>query len=100
MLFLLLLTVFTALSQLFLKLSKTTHKRGYLYLSVFLFSSLPVLSYLALKSLTIGVVYMSTAVSQLFTLILSRYVLSEKINEKQFANIALIVTGLIIYNLD
>ena len=69
----------TALAQLFYKLYFSAHKRAYLVLSIGCFVAASLCAYLALKQLGIGMVYMSTALTQLMVAVLAWRVLGEPI---------------------
>ena len=60
---------------------------------------LPILSHLALRTLDIGKVYMSTGATYVLVLILSLLLLNEEINVSQLFNILLILLGVVMYNI-
>ena len=88
----------TALGQLNFKLFYARNRRWRNLVIAFLFfCAVPFCSYIALHRLTIGLVYMCTAVTQLLVLGLSHFVLKEKLNRNHAIALVLIITGIIIY---
>ena len=87
----------TALAQLFYKLYFSAHKRAYLVLSIGCFVAASLCAYLALKQLGIGMVYMSTALTQLMVAVLAWRVLGEPITRDHGIGLALIVSGIVLY---
>jgi drug/metabolite transporter (DMT)-like permease len=88
----------TAFAQLAYKLH-FVRSAGWLWLgtALVLFVGASGFAYLALKSLTIGMVYMSTALTQLLVAGLSRWVLREPIGADHAVALGLIVTGIVVY---
>ena len=88
----------TALGQLNFKLFFVRNKQGkYLLFALLFFCTVPLCSYIALHRLTIGLVYMCTAVTQLVVLGLSYFVLKEKLNRHHAIALLLILTGIVVY---
>ena len=87
----------TALAQLFYKLYFRSHRKVHLVLSVGCFLSASLCAYGALKGLTIGMVYMSTALTQLLVIGLAHFVLGERLSRDHGIAMALIVSGIVIY---
>ncbi len=87
----------TALAQLFYKLYFRDRRNGLLVLSIGCFVSASVFAYLALKGLSLGMVYMSTALTQLLVMGLAHFVLGERITRDHGVAMGLIVSGIIIY---
>lgn len=98
MTYLILLIVLTSISQVLLKLNKVTGKLHFLLLSIFLFMTLPVFSHLALRTLDIGEVYMSTAATYVLVLIFSFFVLNEEINRGLIGDMLFVFFGVVLYN--
>lgn len=64
-----------------------------------LFCSIPLMSYLALKELDLSVFYMSTGLTYVLVMLLSRYILNEIIEKHQLYAVALIIGGVLVFNL-
>lgn len=88
----------TALAQLCYKVYFVRRKRIYIGAAIALFVMVPPLAYLALTHLGVGIVYMSTALTQILVLVLSRFVLKERIGYSHAAAMALIVAGVVLYS--
>ncbi|MFQ5508346.1 MAG: hypothetical protein ACE5FN_03305 [Leptospirillia bacterium] len=89
--------VLTALAQVTYKLYFRAHRRALVLLSVGLFLSASLMAYLALKGLSIGMVYMSTAITQILMAGLSRFILKETFSRDHAVAMTMIVTGIVIY---
>lgn len=88
----------TAFAQLAYKLHFVRAAgRVWLVTAVVLFVGASGFAYLALTSLTIGMVYMSTALTHLLVVGLSRWVLKEPLSADHGVALALIVTGIVVY---
>lgn len=68
-----------------------------LALAVGLFVSAALCSYLALRGLTLGVVYMSTALTHVMVAGLSWKLLGEKLTRDHGVGLALIAAGIVVY---
>ena len=78
-------------------LLKTYHsKKVFIFLpvSIFLFCMIPVMSFFALKTLSLSVVYISTCVTHILVILLAKSILSESITQKQLYGISMIVLGI------
>ncbi|MGA7304153.1 MAG: hypothetical protein WBW88_04735 [Rhodothermales bacterium] len=91
--------VFTALGQLCYKVYFVRRRRLYVILAITLFVLVPPFAFLALRHLGLGLVYMSTALTQLMVLGLSRVVLKERIGGAHVVAMALIVAGVVLYGI-
>lgn len=89
--------VLTAVGQMTFKLYFTDRKFSTLVAAVLLFISVPVCSYLALRNLGIGLVYMSTAATQILVLLLARVVLKEQLTRDHLIAVVLITAGVVLY---
>ncbi len=89
--------VVTALAQLFYKLYFRTHRKMILLLSIGCFVCASLFAYVALKGLTIGMVYMSTALTQVLVIGLAHFVLGERLSRDHGVAMLLIVSGIVIY---
>lgn len=87
----------TALGQMAYKLYFARRALPVLAAAVLLFLTATACTYLALKGLSIGMVYMSTAVSQLLVAGLARLVLKETLTRDHGVALALIVAGVVLY---
>lgn len=90
--------LFNAVAQLFFKLFFITHKKGYVVSALPFFGLVPLMSYLALKSLNLGTVYTSTALTTVLVLFSSRFILNEKLPAKNIFAGVLIVSGVVVFN--
>ena len=88
----------TALGQLNFKLFFVKNKcwQNMIFAIVF-FCAVPFCAYFALRQLTIGLVYMCTAATQLMVLCLSHYILKEKLTKNHTVSLILIIAGILIY---
>jgi len=64
-----------------------------------MFCWIPFFSYLALKTIPMSTVYMSTAITQVIILMLSRFVLDEKIPYNSYIGIVFILMGIFIFTI-
>lgn len=87
----------TAFAQLGYKLYFRAGRQAYLTAAVVLFVGASLFAYLALQKLTVGMVYMSTAVTQLLVAGLAWGVLGERLTRDHFIALALIVSGVVLY---
>ncbi|MCJ7701310.1 MAG: EamA family transporter [Anaerolineales bacterium] len=90
----------TALGQAFFKYSFQMKKNTYLAIAIGFFVVTPLLSYIALQRLYISTVYMSTAVTQVIILGLSRFFLKEELTKDHFVAITFILLGVIIFSVN
>jgi len=95
--FLALAILCTSLGQFFYKLFALNKKKSFLLVTLFLFGGVPVFSYMALKGLGIDIVYLSTTVSIVIILILSKCFLGEKIDRQKIMGSFLIIVGITCY---
>lgn len=91
--------VFTAAAQTLYKLFAENRKLPFLISTIALFVATPIMSYLALRELSLGVVYMSTGLTYILVLMSSRFVLRESVEKRQIFAVALIVAGVGVFNL-
>ena len=90
----------TAFAQLSYKLFFSRgHRTATLVTALSLFVVAQVAFFLALTRLDIGVVYMSTGLTHILVLALSRFVLDEKVTQDHLVAVLLIGGGLILYAL-
>jgi len=88
-----------AVSQVLYKSYFTDRNPVKLFGCLALFAVIPPASYYALQNIGVHYVYTSTAISQVLIIILARYILSESISRKKATAVALIVLGVLLFNL-
>lgn len=89
----------TALGQFFYKKFALNKKKIYLIISVSLFAMVPLFNFIALKEISIDIVYMSTSLTIILVIFLSKVFLNEKVDIKLYSGVLIILLGIIIYNL-
>jgi drug/metabolite transporter (DMT)-like permease len=85
--------------QVYYKLYFRTRKLPHLVLSIAIFLTAPIGSYLALRHLSIGLVSMSTAITQIIVLGLSHRILKEQLTRYHALAMLLIISGVIIFSI-
>ena len=102
---LLLMTVLGAVASLFLKRASESAgfpavlKSGKLYIGGFLYLGSAVLNVLLLHHLDYSVVLPLTALTYIWTMLLSRFVLKERVTSRKISGIALILIGVVCVSL-
>lgn len=91
--------VLTALSQVMYKLYFAYKNRFLLLLTVLSFACIPLSTTMALRSISLDVVYMFTAISIALVVVASRLLFGEKQSLKSYLYVFLIILGVIVYNL-
>jgi multidrug transporter EmrE-like cation transporter len=91
--------VFTALAQVSFKLYSRRHNLSYLVLTIGLFCVVPFMNYLALRDLSMGVVYMSTGLTYVLIMFFSKYILYEPVGRQHVYAVTLIVSGVLVFNI-
>lgn len=98
--FVFLMVVFTGAGQLFFKNYYRLNKK---FIMLFLAGSSFVLAivsnFLALKKLPVDVTYMATSLTIVMVLLISTLVWNERLSRMQWIGSALIVAGIIVYNM-
>lgn len=89
----------TATGQLLYKEASLRGSRIILWITVACFCAAPIASYLALRSLSLATVYVSTSISQLIVVFGSMVFFGERYGSRQWLGLALILAGVIIFNL-
>lgn len=87
----------TAFGQFTYKKYAISSNKIYYWQTIVLFLLVPILSFKALQFFTIDVVYMSTSLTILIVLFLSKYFLHETIDQQSYWGIFYIILGVIIY---
>ncbi|MFD1316083.1 SMR family transporter [Namhaeicola litoreus] len=90
---------FTAFGQFFYKKYTKDHKFSHLVIALLLFLLIPILNFLALRSIKIDIVYMLTSLTILIVVFLSRIFFNENIDRKTLVGISFIILGLICYTI-
>jgi multidrug transporter EmrE-like cation transporter len=91
--------VLTAAGQVLFKHYYRTRKPWDRYLAVTLFVAVPVINFVSLRGLPFGLVYMSTAGTQVLVLVMSYFFLGERIPPRALPAIGLILAGIAIYGI-
>lgn len=89
----------TAAAQLAFKAYFRTRHWWTLAATVALFLLVPYTTYNALRGLPLATVYVATAISQLLVVVLSLLLMGERYTPRQYAGFALVLVGIVIYNL-
>jgi multidrug transporter EmrE-like cation transporter len=87
----------TAFGQFYYKKYFISRKSAYMLLALALFIPIPAFTYLALGRLSIDLVYISTSITILMVMLLSRFALNEKSSPRHWLGCLLIVLGVIAY---
>lgn len=88
----------TSIGQLLFKLHYQRPGSRYLYGALGTFILIPPVTYLALINISLAAVYMSTALSNILVLVMSRIVLKERITRRHAIAATLIIIGIIVFN--
>ena len=96
-LFLLLALFFASLGQVFYKGFANESKKIFLSFAIIFFILTPFCNFLALRSITVDVVYMATSLNSFIILLLSAYILKEQVTKKQIIGTLIIFIGVVIY---
>lgn len=91
--------IVTSASHVLFKYSLLTHKLSMKLLAVSLFTIIPGLAYLALKSLSFSTVYMSLSLTQVLVLLAAKFLFDEVIDSRKIMAISLIVMGILVFNI-
>jgi drug/metabolite transporter (DMT)-like permease len=89
--------VVTACGQVIYKLFAHTKNKWHFIWSIAFFIIAPFTSYIALKKIAVGMVFIGAATSQVLIMIMSHYILKEKITKDHLISMALILLGLMAY---
>lgn len=87
----------TAMGQFFYRYYFIKKNFVWLFFAVSFFLMVPLFSYFALKGLSLGVVYMSTGLTQVIILVMSKYFLEEDVGIKKIMSVGIIVFGVVVY---
>ena len=91
--------VFTALAQTSFKLYHQKSAVIYVVIAIILFSITPLMTYLALRELSLSFVYMSTGFTYVLIMLLAKFVLNEVIEKQHIHAVILIISGVLVFNL-
>ncbi|TYO99020.1 hypothetical protein EDC39_104144 [Geothermobacter ehrlichii] len=87
----------TAFAQFFYKVYFVKREKKYLFLTLLIFVNVPLFSYYALRAIDLNIVYMSTAVTQVIIVLLSKFGLNETIQFQKVCAIGIIILGMAVY---
>lgn len=87
----------TAAAQVAYKAFFLRRRRILFIVAMGLFAVAQICFFLALRELPVGVVYMSTGLTQALVLALSHYVLKEQITQTHIYGVGVIAAGLVLY---
>jgi EamA-like transporter family. len=90
----------TAVAQVYYKKYSLKNDRGNLYITILLFGVVPPLTYLAIKGLGLGVVYISTSITYVLVALAGWRMFGEVPTPRRIAAMAFILTGILVYGLD
>lgn len=74
-----------------------SQRRSHIAYSILLFAAVPLTTFFALRSLSLGFVYMATAANHILVLGMSHIFLGERIPPRVLPGISLILAGILIY---
>jgi multidrug transporter EmrE-like cation transporter len=89
----------TAAGMVMFKHYYRSRKRLDFVWSILLFAAVPLTTFLALRSLSLGFVYMSTAATHILVLGMSHFFLGERVPQRALPAIGLILAGILLYGL-
>ena len=89
----------TAGGQVQFKRYHQRHNRFDLLGALAMFGLVPLINFVALRGMSFGFVYMSTAATQILVLLMCRLFLGEKLGRDALPGILLILAGIIVYAL-
>jgi drug/metabolite transporter (DMT)-like permease len=89
----------TSAAQVTYKKFSLGHGRGNLYAAIALFGMAPFLTYYAVKSFGIGLVFLSTSTTYVAVALMGRLLFAERITPRQVVAMVLILSGSLIYGL-
>jgi len=90
--------VLTVIAHLSYKYYYRRHDMVYLVVAIALFVLVPLMNYLALRELSLSVVYMAAAITYVLILISARCVLGEAMEARHKYATVLIISGVFIFN--
>jgi multidrug transporter EmrE-like cation transporter len=89
--------VCTAAGMVTFKQYYRTGRRADFIWAIVLFAGVPITTFFALRGLSLGFVYMSTAITQVLVLGMSHYLFDDRIPPRALPAIVLILAGIVIY---
>lgn len=89
----------TVAAQLFFKHYFLSHRLAFLATTVALFCLAVVCTYLAVRALGIGRVYVAAALTYVLTPLAAKRLFDEHLGHSHYAALGLILSGVIVYNL-
>ncbi len=91
--------IVTAIGQVIYKMYAHTKNPWHFFWAVAFFIIAPFTSYIALQKLSVGMVFIGAAFSQVLILIMSKYTLKETLTKDHFISMTLILLGLFAFAL-
>lgn len=88
----------TAVGQLVFKRASMNKSWRMTILAIACFCVVPPASYLALHTLTLATVYVSTALSQVVVVLASLFAFGERYSSRQWFALVLILAGVVVFN--
>jgi multidrug transporter EmrE-like cation transporter len=89
----------TAMGNLFYKYYFKVPRVGFVIAAIFFFVVSPLTTSIALKNLSIDIVYMTASCSIVLVLLGARFVFEERINNTQRIGVVLLLLGVFVYNI-
>jgi multidrug transporter EmrE-like cation transporter len=87
----------TAFGQFFYKKFSLTKDKKYYIFTIALFVLVPLFNFIALKHISLDIVYIFTSMTILLVVLLSKYFLNEYIKQRSYNGIILIIIGVMVY---
>jgi drug/metabolite transporter (DMT)-like permease len=96
-LFLAVAVLVSAAGQVQFKIYALNRSKWAFVSTVILFLLAPIFSYLALKGIGVDAVYMATSLNTFIVLLLSKYLLDERVQRGQLVACLVVVAGVVVY---
>ena len=91
--------VTTAIAHICYKRYSINHRRRDLLITIVLFGITPPLTYVAVKSLGVGLVYVCTSINYVAAAMAGKFLFSERLSRRSIVAMSLICCGTLIYAL-
>nr|WP_321258817.1 SMR family transporter [uncultured Pseudodesulfovibrio sp.] len=91
--------VATAFAQIIFKYAITKRHKIWLATALLLFCIAPLMSCLALKTLSLSTVYMATGLTYVLVILMAKCFLKEQMTKQKISAMLLIVAGVIVFNI-
>jgi len=89
----------TAVGQIVFKLAADRRSRGLSIAAAATFCLAPPASFFALRGLSLGTVYVSTAITQVLVVVAAMWCFGERYTRLQWTGLSLILAGVVLFNL-